>query len=260
LKPKRLAALSVGFKYQQGKSEVIKTMNCEKCQELVSDLLDGSLSREDALTLDTHLMECLDCRSVRNDLQSIVTFCQADRGSYEAPPNERALWLRIRNVVEIENGAATATATTVRTRSAWSKWFDRSWELSFPQMAASVAAIVLIVSLTTAVGLRRWQGGDVTDTKTASLGNFEMTSTRVMDRMRQQQQLIDYWNKRVETNKARWSPQMRATFDRNLKVIDDAVNVSLSELSKNPHDEVSEEMLNAALNEKLAILKEFADL
>jgi hypothetical protein len=38
------------------------------------------------------------------------------------------------------------------------------------------------------------------------------------------------------------------------------VNNSLSELNRNPHDEVSEEMLNAALNEKLALLKEFADL
>jgi len=53
---------------------------------------------------------------------------------------------------------------------------------------------------------------------------------------------------------------MRDTFDRNLKVIDQAVNDSLSELNKNPHDEVSEEMLNSALNEKLALLKEFADL
>ena len=53
---------------------------------------------------------------------------------------------------------------------------------------------------------------------------------------------------------------MRETFDRNLKVIDQAVTASFDALSKNPHDEVSEEMLNAALNEKLALLKEFAEL
>ena len=62
----------------------------------------------------------------------------------------------------------------------------------------------------------------------------------------QQQQVISYWNQRVEVNKARWSPQMRETFDRNLEVIDQAVNDRLGELNKNPHDEVSEEMLNAA--------------
>jgi len=78
--------------------------------------------------------------------------------------------------------------------------------------------------------------------------------------MWQQQQAISYWNQRVEVNKARWSQDMRATFERNLKVIDQAVNDSMAELNRNPHDEVSEEMLNAALNEKLALLKEFADL
>ena len=69
-----------------------------------------------------------------------------------------------------------------------------------------------------------------------------------------------YWNQRVELNKARWNQQMRETFDRNLQVIDQAVNDSLNELNRNPHDEVSEEMLNAALNEKLALLKEFSEL
>jgi hypothetical protein len=53
---------------------------------------------------------------------------------------------------------------------------------------------------------------------------------------------------------------MRETFDRNLQVIDQTVNDSLNSLSQNPHDEVSEEMLNAALNEKLSLLKEFAEL
>ncbi|MGH9960852.1 MAG: hypothetical protein ACREBC_27665, partial [Pyrinomonadaceae bacterium] len=74
------------------------------------------------------------------------------------------------------------------------------------------------------------------------------------------QRAINYWNQRIEMNKTRWNQEMRETFDRNLMVIDQAVNDSLSELSRNPHDEVSEEMLNAALNEKLALLREFSEL
>ena len=80
------------------------------------------------------------------------------------------------------------------------------------------------------------------------------------DRMWQQQQTISYWNTRIATNRARWSAQTRDTFDRNISVIDQALNDSLNELNKNPHDEVSEEMLNAALNEKIALLKEFSEL
>lgn len=233
-------------------------MNCEKCQEWISDLLDGSISREDELSLNLHLAECLSCLDVRNDLESIVSFCHSTRGEYLAPPNERALWLRIRNMVEAGD-ASPAVAVKPDHKSSWS-WLGRSWELSLPQLAASAAVIVLIVSLTTAVGLRRWQSPNPTGVDAANATMSVAGNNTVLDRMRQQQQMIDYWNQRVEVNKVRWSPQMRETFDRNLKVINQAVNDSLSDLNKNPHDEVSEEMLNAALNEKLAILKEFAEL
>ena len=74
-------------------------MNCEECQELVGDLVDGGLSREDRSTLTLHLEECLTCAEVRDDLQSIVAFCRSHQGEYSAPPNTEALWLRIRNVI-----------------------------------------------------------------------------------------------------------------------------------------------------------------
>jgi hypothetical protein len=235
-------------------------MNCEKCQDLISDLLDGSLNHKDQTTLNAHLDECLECAEVRSDLQSIVGFCRAHRGEYTAPPNEKALWQRIRNM--IETGASPATMTTAPAlRNAWSNWAGRSWEVSFPQLAASVAAIVLVVSLSTAVGLRRYQSGESAQPQAPLRGaNLSLAAESVRDRISQQQQLISFWNQRVEYNKARWSPQMRETFDRNLQVIDQAVNESFNSLSQNPHDEVSEEMLNAALNEKLSLLKEFAEL
>jgi hypothetical protein len=130
----------------------------------------------------------------------------------------------------------------------------RSWELSLPQLTAATAAIVLLVSLTTVVGLRRWE----TTPPPAPAGNVE--ASNVNDRVWQRQQVINYWNQRVELNKARWSSDMREVFDRNMRVIDQAVANSLDELKRNPHDEISEQMLNESLNDKLALLKEFSDL
>jgi len=239
-------------------------MNCEKCQDLIGDFLDGALNHEDQATLNSHLEECLDCAGVRNDLQSIVGFCRAHRGEYTAPPNEKALWQRIRNVVEAgANPVAVAPAPARRNLARgrfWSDWLGRSWELSFPQLVASAAAIVLVVSLSTAVGLRRWQSGEAAKVHTPTGDAKSIAAANVRNRISQHQQMISYWNQRVEFNKARWSPEMRETFDRNLKVIDQAVNDSFESLSQNPQDEVSEEMLNAALNEKLSLLKEFAEL
>lgn len=234
-------------------------MNCEKCQDLISDFLDGALSHEDHSTLNSHLEECLGCAGVRNDLESLVGFCRTQRGQYGAPPNENALWLRIRNVIESDARPVTA-APVPAGRNFWTNWLSRSWELSFPQLAASAAAIVLVVSLSTAVGLRRWQSGAPGSAPSPEGAGLSVSAANVRNRVSHQQQSISYWNQRVEFNKARWSPQMRETFDRNLKVIDEAVNDSFDALNKNPHDEVSEEMLNAALNEKLSLLKEFAEL
>jgi len=225
-------------------------MNCEKCQELIHDLIDGVLSRSDELLLNTHLQECLNCESVRQDLSSILSYCETHRGEYEAPANPQALWLRIRNVVESER----PSPEIVRTKSFLTGLFGRSWELSFPQLAAFTAAVVLCVSLVTVVGLRRW--GNVGPVETA----HQFEASNVNDRVWQRQQVINYWNQRVELNKTRWSAEMRATFDRNLQVIDQAVSQSLNELNRNPHDEISEQMLNESLNDKLALLKEFSDL
>ena len=228
-------------------------MNCETCQELIHDLIDGSITQRDEFTLNTHLRECLDCDSVRQDLASIVGFCRTQRGVYEAPPNEQALWLRIRNTIEAELPSRVTTKTEPQ-RSFLSRWMGRSWELSLPQLAASAVAIVLLVSLATVVGLRRWGGYGV------PLPVSQAEASNLDDRFSQRRQVIDYWNQRVELNKARWSPEMRETFERNLKVIDQAVSDSMNELRRNPHDEVSEQMLNESLNDKLALLKEFSDL
>jgi hypothetical protein len=241
-------------------------MNCDLCQELISDLLDGSLSREDHLLLNTHLEQCLSCAEVRDDLDSIVVFCRDQRGEYAAAPNERAIWLRIRNTIEAESSAALVGATSARPEQRegfWERIMGRSWHLSFPQVVASVAAIAVVVSLVTVVGLRGIGSLGARSVATANKPAVMGTSPTgfvLNERMSQQQQAINIWNARVEMNKARWSPQMRDTFDRNLSVIDQAVNDSLRELSKNPHDEVSEEILNAALNEKIALLKEFSEL
>jgi hypothetical protein len=228
-------------------------MNCETCQDLIHDLIDGSITQRDEFTLNTHLSECLNCESVRQDLASIVGFARMQRGVYEAPPNEQALWLRIRNSIEAELPSRVHTNSEPQ-RSFLSRWLSRSWELSLPQLAASAVAIVLLVSLATVVGLRRWGGYGVPPVvRQAEASNLN-------DRFWQRHQEIDYWNQRVELNKPRWSPEMRDAFDHAMKVIDQSVNDSFNELQRNPHDEVSEQMVNESLDDKLAVLKKFSDL
>jgi anti-sigma factor RsiW len=234
-------------------------MNCENYQLLISDLVDGTLTAEDCRSVELHLSACADCAGARGDLSAIVEFCRGHRGEYEALPNERALWVRISNVLEAEAGVPSRADVPV-SAGWWFRLMNRSWQLSFPRLAGLVAGIVLVVSIGTGVGVRNisWLSGS--GVQTAGLGSVGSTSVPVEDRYRQQQQAIAYWNQRVEENKARWNAQMRDTFDRNLSVIDSTVAESLQRLKDTPHDTVSEDVLNDALNDKIALLKEFADL
>lgn len=230
-------------------------MNCESYQSLLSDLIDGSLTPNDQNKVEAHLAVCTGCAEARADLDLIVDFCRAHQGEYEAVPNERALWLRISNIIESESPARTQAAVPAGA-GWWFRLMNKRWQLSSPQLATAMAAVILVAVMATLGGTRFFSSNGV---KSSGV-RLTADSSSLQDRYRQQQQTIAYWNNRVELNKARWNPQMRETFDRNLGVIDAAVNDSMGRLSQNPHDEVSEEILNAALIDKIALLKEFAEL
>lgn len=258
-------------------------MECEKCQELLSEFLDGALAGGDHHAhIEAHLADCLNCYGVRHELESIFNACRECRDDYDAVPNERALWLRICNTLESEQLAANketarAMSSDAAGESWWARVMNRSWQLSFPQLATAAIAITIAVSLVTALGVRRVQDfPQGSPALTATAGNADgyraasalsgdprggmMMNASMTTRMRPQQMTIEYWNARAEQHMARWNPQTRDAFVRNMYVIDQAVQDASAELQRNPHDEVSEEMLNAALNDKVELLKEFSDL
>ena len=243
-------------------------MNCEKCQNLLSDFLDGALGHDEQAELSAHLEECLACFNVQRELDSIVGVARDRRGEYLAPPNEQALWLRIRNSIEIETGAVAAIAgpVSLKGESWWSRLTHRSWELSLPQLTAAVAAIAVAVSLATAFSVHRFQtspNSAAPATEQTAQTPSRPPNSAMMDvdyRIQQHEAMIQYWNQRVEQRRQHWNQQMRESFDRNVSVLDEVVAEARERLKQNPHDEVSEDVLNSALNDKMELLKEFSDL
>ena len=173
-------------------------MNCEKYQDLLSDFIDGSLASQDHNSIEAHLSACGVCAEVRGDLDVIVTYCHEHRGEYDAVPNERALWLRISNLIEAE--LPTRSRAEIPQNTGW--WFrlmNRSWQVSLPQLAASMIAVAIIVSAATMIGLRRFgSGGESAGVRSAGVTTVASNSLPLAERYRQQQQTIEYWNQRVE--------------------------------------------------------------
>jgi anti-sigma factor RsiW len=233
-------------------------MNCEKCQDLLSEYLDGTLGHTAHAAVGAHIAGCAACAAAREDFHAIIAVAREARGQLFAPTDERALWQRVRDTVEAELPARANAKTAAAPAGFWSSVFGRRFELSLPQLAAGVAALVVAVASATALTVRYAAPAESAD---RAAGMRRVVADDVYPRayLEQHQASLNYWEQRVQARKASWNPRMRASFDRSVHVLDQTVSDSLNDLRQNPHDEVAEEMLNSALRDKIELLREFGE-
>ena len=235
-------------------------MNCEKCQELLSEYLDGTLGHTEHAAVGAHVAGCAACDVAREDFHAIIAVAREARGQLFAPTDERALWLRVRNTVEAESLPARAKAANATSSSGfWSSLFGRRFELSLPQLAAGVAALVVAVASATALADRYSAPVERAGQRAAGARRVVADEFYPGAYLDQHKASLNYWEQRVQARKASWNPRMRASFDRSVYVLDQTVSDSLNDLRQNPHDEIAEEMLNSALRDKIELMREFGE-
>ncbi|MEP7149003.1 MAG: zf-HC2 domain-containing protein [Acidobacteriota bacterium] len=241
-------------------------MNCTECQENISLYLDGELDERGSGNMLTHLSVCAGCAKLCEDFAAILESCRDNVQAEIIPPNSQALWCRINNLIESEIKPEVVEEPK-------KGWFTRGWNMTFSQAGAAVLAIATISSLLTIVGIRNYfepSGEDFTSRSTASQTTFEKILSKVglsetplqarERRTREQQAAIEYWTKRVQQRRGQWDVKIRDAFDRNLHLIDESVSEYKIILQENPEDDLTGEMLDAVLNDKMDLLREFSDL
>lgn len=231
-------------------------MNCEKCQEMLSEFLDGMLGHSEHAAVGAHLAACGPCAAAREDFHSIIAAARDARGQLFFPADERALWLRVREEVEAESRPVRA-ARAAAGAGFLSRLFGQRFELSLPQLAAGAAALVVAAASLTALGVR-YTATDA-PARNGSVRRVVSDDTYPRAYLDSHEASLRYWEQRVEARRASWNPRMRASFDRSVYVLDQSVSDSLNDLRQNPHDEMAEEMLNAALRDKIELLREFGE-
>jgi len=236
-------------------------MNCDECKLLISDFMNDDLSGELSPSVRDHLALCTDCSLVCEDFASILDVCNAEAPSGLVPPNSQALWCRINNIIESE---VKPVPEPQQARG--------FWRFSFGQLAAALMCVAVVSSLLTVIALRNYtQPREATDLSTSSSqSSFQKVMSRIglVDtpeqardrRFKEQQAAIEYWNARVQARRAQWDHSTRDAFDRNLQAIDDSVNEYTMILQQDPSDELSGEMLDAVLTDKMNLLRDFSDL
>jgi hypothetical protein len=251
------------------------SMKCETCQELLSEYIDGQLSEKTVARVKAHLTLCEGCTEIYNDFSSILGVCDIELPEDVKLPNEQALWCRINNIIEseIKPEIVTPPAPPPAPPGGWfSRMLRRSWSLSPTQAISAVLAVAVLSSLLTVVGLQNYSASPGEFSANASaqptlfermMGKIGLAETPQQNRerrMKEQQVAIDYWNKRVEARRAQWDKNLRDVFDRNLSEIDQIVSGYNHALEQNPQDELSNEMLDSAMSEKVELLREFSEL
>jgi hypothetical protein len=243
-------------------------MNCENCQNFLSPFLDGELDETSASNVKAHLALCAECTEIYEDFAAIVGFCGDQSRTEIPPPNSQALWCRINNIIETEIKPELEIVNTPRP-SRLSLLWNRTWSLSMTQAFSAVMGVAVISSLLTVIGIKNFVLSGNTETGATpsvfekilgQVGVVETPQASREKRLKEQQIAIEYWNKRVEARRQQWDKNIRAAFERNLNEIDEAVSEYNQILETNPQDEISSEMLDTTLNEKMELLRQFSEL
>jgi hypothetical protein len=161
---------------------------------------------------------------------------------------------------------ASAHNTAAKAEGWWSRLWSARWEFTAPQVTGAFASLVGVAVLGTLLGTSALRAVDETPVADSSANSARVAGVQTAstsrinldDYIRRQQADIDYWRQRVEENKNRLPPRMRESYENTMVQLDQDVSYSLNQLQQNPQDDVSEQMLNRALQDKVEILKEIS--
>lgn len=240
-------------------------MNCTECKESLGPFLDNELDEARASFVRAHLAMCEACAKVCEDLSAILFACGAEGGAELVPPNSQALWCRISNTIESE-------LKPVPHRQA-EEPKGRFWKLSLPQLASAVLGIAILSSLLTVIAIRNYlqPGSDDFTTRSAQtqttfekvlakVGLIETPQQSRDRRLKEQQAAISYWDNRVQARRVQWDAHTREAFDRNLQVINESLDQYSYIIQQDPEDDLSVEMFDSVMNDKMNLLRDFSDL
>jgi anti-sigma factor RsiW len=215
-------------------------MHCERYQDDIHGLLDGSLDPAARRDLEGHLRTCDDCAAMADDLRRV----RALAGSLERLQPPPGAWNRI----------ARETVTPPRGRLLW---MARARRAAMP--LATAACLVLAVGLVymlkqpiptatestrqapTAGGPDRALAGSVEAELREAALHYE-NAIRGLEMLAKDQQGVD--------------PQISATLQKNLQLIDQAIGESRAALAREPVSEPAQQSLFEAFRTKIAFLQD----
>jgi hypothetical protein len=222
-------------------------MECRAVVSSLSDYIDMWMSESESREIESHLVTCPSCQTVRLELNEIRT---AARDLPVHTPS-RALWARITAEIETEIPLTDNLTPIERPEmNWWERLKSRRFTFTLPQLAgasALVAALVIIVMFGTTPPTR-----SNFDLKQRS-GALQTALLPDEDRIRAE---LEQRLSAINSRKGNWDPEVRAEFERHLNKIDDSLRNSRQILRISPDDGVQQQMVLTLYNEKRQLLED----
>ncbi len=222
-------------------------MNCPETKLSFNDYLDGHLSPDQRGRLKNHLGECVGCRRDFSALESLVI--QARQLPAERTP-ERDLWPGIANQIE-ESRQGHSTPTTTMTET---------W-IRFAGIAAGLVLLLTLSFVLWPMGPRSEApspGGEELGTvSSASLtanSSANPSANTDLERLRTDFRLV------LERQKERLAPETLAVVERNMSVIDEAIEEINRALEKDPTNRHLNLLLAAQLQREADLVNQINNI
>jgi hypothetical protein len=223
-------------------------MHCSQYNEAIQELADGTLGPIRKAELQTHLDQCDDCRALAADLRTL----RASAASFGPVPAPAQVWQRIEQQLA-QDGLIKPPAARTR----------------YAAMLAIAAALVLVIG--GSVFMLRDLGTappDQADGRGAAAapagGTGNAAGTDLVQSINEDltavvqhyESAIGKLEQAVKSDDGSIDPQMAATLQKNLPVLDQAIAETQSALKSEPQNAVARESLFEALRKKVNLLQD----
>lgn len=221
-------------------------MSCHEIEALLDEYVDEELSPDERLRVEHHLAGCSACRRATDEIRSLV---DAASKLPRAISPVRDLYPGIRSRIERHDVATSADGAAVPVRR-------------IPWMALAASLLVVAIAGSTALWLR--DGADrtplgVTPTGDAMLAAHDGTDP-LEAAVQEYAEAAEVLLASIEERRDRFSPETLSVLEKNLAIIDGAIEEVRAALETEPSSHGSTLVLAAMHEQKVELLRRVARL
>lgn len=222
--------------------------------ELLSLYVDGELEGKKRLEVEDHLGECAECRDLVEDLEEVVA--RMDDLPGREPP--RNYWPEIAGAIGSESSAGAPESEQDTGDGSVVPLIRKEWRFNLPRLAAA-AALVAALAAGVTWSITRSASGDsgsvriaATDSP-ATTSSGESTSVQFAA-LEAGAESVDRLEKQYRKARQELDPETRKMFDRNLELINRALDQARQELEEHPDNAYVQQHLTQIVSQKAQYL------